>query len=227
MKKILILATIVALAVLTTSCGGRKTNGSIYNPDGIEMVYVEGSGSGIFSMPGFYIGKYEVTQQQWEAVMGSNTSRFKGANRPVEQVSWNDAQTFIRKLNSMTGRNYLLPTYRLPTEKEWAYAAGEGNRNSTYKYSGSDNIGDVAWYEDNSGDQTHNVGTKSANALGIYDMSGNVWEWCEDWSDDRQQYRVFRGGSWTFDASLCTVSTRFYTLTIRTDGLGFRLVLVP
>ncbi|GHS89236.1 hypothetical protein FACS1894201_10640 [Bacteroidia bacterium] len=224
MKKLLILATVVALTILTTSCGGRKTNGSIYNPDGIEMVYVEGNGgSGILSMPGFYIGKYEVTQQQWEAVMGSNPSEFKGANRPVEMVSWNDTKTFISKLNSMTGR-----TYRLPTEKEWAYAAGEGNRNSTYEYSGSDNIDDVAWYGGNSGDQTHNVGTKSANVLGIYDMTGNVWEWCEDWSDDRQQYRVIRGGSWGTDASDCTVSDRNgSTPTARYNFLGFRLVLVP
>ncbi|GHS90593.1 hypothetical protein FACS1894201_11840 [Bacteroidia bacterium] len=224
MKKILILATIVALAILTTNYGysqpSQPTNGSIYNPDGIEMVYVEGAGS---DMPGFYIGKYEVTQQQWEAVMGSNPSEFKGANRPVESVSWNDAQTFISKLNSMTGR-----TYRLPTEKEWVYAAGEGNRNSTYEYSGSNNIDAVAWYIDNSGSQTHNVGTKSANVLGIYDMSGNVVEWCEDRFDDSQQYRVVRGGSWFNFASFCSVSfCDGGTHRYRFNSVGFRLVLVP
>ncbi len=141
----------------------------------------------------YYIGKFEVTQELWEAVMGSNPSYFKGSNLPVEQVSWDDCQTFIRKLNSLTGKNF-----RLPTEAEWEYTARGGNRSKGYKYSGSNNISDVAWYWENSGDRvlsgewdydkiknnncrTHPVGMKSPNELGIYDMSGNVYEWCQDW----------------------------------------------
>jgi len=117
----------------------------------------------------FYIGKYEVTQAQWKAVMGSNPSYFKGDNLPVERVSWGDCQEFIRKLNERTGL-----TFRLPTEAEWDYAARGGNRSRGYKYSGSDDPDEVAWYWDNSGIKTHPVGQKRANELGLYDMSGNV-----------------------------------------------------
>jgi formylglycine-generating enzyme required for sulfatase activity len=203
----------------SNSSSGSKTNGAIYNPDGIEMVYVEGLGSGITAMPGFYIGKYEVTQSQWEAVMGSNPANFKSPNSPVEQVSWNDVKAFISKLNSMTGGDY-----RLPTEKEWAYAASEGNKNSSYEYSGSNIIGEVAWYTDNSGASTHPVGQKKANALGIYDMTGNVWEWCEDCYDSSCSYRVFRGGSWSYSASFCRVAFRYYFAPSSScDFLGFRL----
>jgi formylglycine-generating enzyme required for sulfatase activity len=123
----------------------------------------------------FYIGKYEVTQAQWKSVMGSNPSRFTGDNLPVEQVSWNDVQEFIRKLNAQTGKNY-----RLPTEAEWEYAARGGAQSRGYKYSGSNTVGDVAWYGDNSGKATHPVGQKLPNGLGLYDMSGNVEEWCSD-----------------------------------------------
>ena len=200
-----------------------------------EMVYVEG---GTFTMgatseqgsdaldggkpahsvtlDGYYIGKYEVTQELWKAVMGSNPSRFKGDNLPVENVGWDDVQEFLRKLNAMTGKNY-----RLPTEAEWEFAARGGNSSRGYKYSGSDNIDDVAWYYDNSGDRTHAVGTKSPNELGIYDMSGNVWELCQDWygsySSSSQRNpkgpnsgsdRVHRGGSWYSYARICRVSVR-------------------
>ena len=184
----------------------------------------------------YYIGKFEVTQELWQAVMGSNPSGFKGNNLPVEQVSWNDVQEFIKKLNLMTGQNF-----RLPTEAEWEYAARGGNKSNSYKYSGSNTIGNVAWYWDNSNSETHQVGTKSPNELGIYDMSGNVWEWCQDWYGDYSSgsqtnpigsssgsFRVLRGGSWNNRARLCRVSLRNYYFPDRGSYyFGFRLVLVP
>ena len=164
----------------------------------------------------YSIGRYLVTQDLWETVMGSNPSRFKGPRRPVEQVSWYDCQDFIRKLNELTGANF-----RLPTEAEWEFAARGGNSSRGYKYSGSDALDDVAWYYDNSGDKTHDVGTKSPNELGLYDMSGNVFEWCNDrygsYSSSSQtnpkgassgSRRVFRGGSWSNIAWYCRVSYR-------------------
>lgn len=124
----------------------------------------------------YMIGKIEVTQELWQAVMGCNPSYFKGDNLPVEQVSWDDCQVFIMKLNFITGLNF-----RLPTEAEWEYAARGGNKSKGYKYSGSNDIGSVAWYSGNSLVRTHAVAQKSTNELGLYDMSGNVWEWCYDW----------------------------------------------
>ena len=182
----------------------------------------------------YYMGKYEVTQALWEAVMGSNPSIFKGDNLPIETVSWNDCQEFISKLNSMTGRKF-----RLPTEAEWEYAARGGKKSRSYQYSGSSNISDVAWYDGNSGSKTHPVGTKQANELGIYDMSGNVYEWCQDWygsySSSSQTNptgsvsgsdRVHRGGSWGSNARYCRSSFRCYnTPDFRNDYLGLRLVL--
>jgi len=155
----------------------------------------------------FAIGKYEVTQGQWQAIMGNNPSNFSscGSNCPVEKVSWNDTQEFIRKLNSQSGKGY-----RLPTEAEWEYAARSGGKSE--KYSGADTPDNVGWYNANSGRMTHPAGEKRANGLGIYDMTGNVWEWCNDWYDENYyqgtpprnnpqgassgQYRVLRGGSW-------------------------------
>lgn len=164
----------------------------------------------------YYIGQTEVTQALWKAVMGSNPSDSKGDNLPVEQVSWDDCQEFIQKLNQLTGKQF-----RLPTEAEWEYAARGGRKSQGYKYAGSNDIGLVAWYEDNSGNETHPVATKQANELGIYDMSGNVWEWCSDRYGDYQSssqsdpqgpssdsIRVFRGGSCYFDAGCCRVSDR-------------------
>ena len=182
----------------------------------------------------YYIGKYEVTQALWQAVMGSNPSHFKGDDLPVEQVSWNDCQDFISKLNAMTGKRF-----RLPTESEWEYAARGGNKSRGYQYSGSYNIDDVAWYSDNSGSKTHAVGTKEPNELGIYDMTGNVWEWCQDWYDSYSSfpqtnpigavsgsYRVCRGGSWYDSAGYCRSSYRYYYAPdCRGYYLGFRLVL--
>ena len=182
----------------------------------------------------YYMGKYEVTQALWQAVMGSNPSNFKGDNLPVEKVSWNDCQEFISKLNSLAGRKF-----RLPTEAEWEYAARGGKKSRCYQYSGSSNISDVVWYKDNSANKTHPVGTKQANELGIYDMSGNVWEWCSDWyssyssssqtnptGSDSGSARVSRGGGWNCNASYCRLSVRFYyTPDFRLDILGLRLAL--
>jgi formylglycine-generating enzyme required for sulfatase activity len=202
----------------------------------------------------FYIGKYEVTQRQWKQVMGveNNPSHFKGDELPVENVSWIDIQEFIQRLNKLTGKKY-----RLPTEAEWEYAARGGVKSRGYKYVGSNTIGDVAWYYENSGNKvldennyrsddieknnnmTHPVGTKQPNELGIYDMSGNVWEWVNDWYGEYSEsaktnpqgsssgsYRVIRGGCWYIIAESCRVSfrnngnpdSRFY-------DIGFRLAL--
>ena len=181
----------------------------------------------------FYIGKYEVTQGQWKAVMGNNPSYFaKGDNYPVENVSWDDAQEFIRQLNIKTGKNY-----RLPTEAEWEYAARGGKQSKGYKYSGGNDINVVAWYNLNSSCRTQPVGTKAPNELGIYDMSGNVWEWCNDWYGDYSSNaqtaprgpssgsaRVFRGGSWHDDARYARVSFRNgITPGSRYSHMGFRL----
>jgi formylglycine-generating enzyme required for sulfatase activity len=182
----------------------------------------------------FSMGKFEVTQGQWKKVMGSNPSRFKGSQNPVEQVSWNDAQEFIRKLNQQTGK-----TYRLPTEAEWEYACRSGGKNE--KYCGGDNLDSLARYNKNNGSTTHSVGQKQANGLGLYDMSGNVWEWCSDrlglYAPGSQRnptgassgsYRVLRGGSW-FDApAVARGANRYwYKPSDRDENLGFRLVSPP
>lgn len=226
----------------------------------LEMVYVKG---GTFSMGAtaeqgddfwddekpvhqvtlsdYYIGKFEVTQGLWEAVMGSNPSYFQnGDDYPVECVSWNDIQTFLTKLNELTGKKYALPT-----EAQWEYAARGGAKSAGYKYSGSNTIDNVAWYWDNSAVNdthcTHPVGTKQPNELGIYDMSGNVWEWCSDWYDDYNSdaqtnptgpvtgsSRVLRGGGWYSSAWGCRVSFRdYYAPGYRYGNFGFRVVLLP
>ncbi|MDR3220687.1 MAG: formylglycine-generating enzyme family protein [Candidatus Accumulibacter sp.] len=188
----------------------------------------------------FYLGKYEVTQAQWEAVMGGNPSKFKGQGNPVERVSWDDVQKFIQRLNAKEGTN----KYRLPTEAEWEYAARAGTT-SAYSF-GNDaaSAGQYAWYEDNSGQQTHPVGQKQQpNPWGLYDMHGNVWEWVQDWynagfyarspaSDPRGTVggdnRVLRGGSWRNSAGLLRSSLRlYYSPDYRLVDLGFRLALSP
>ncbi len=184
----------------------------------------------------YWIGETEVTEGLWTAVMGSNPSaNKKGDNYPVEYVSWNDCQTFISKLNALTGE-----TFRLPTEAEWEFAARGGAQSQGYKYSGSNTIGDVAWYYDNSGRAKHPVATKTANELGLYDMSGNVWEWCQDWygrsyyssspttnptGPSTGSYRVFRGGGWYDNsARCCRVSGRnSFAPLYRNPYLGLRL----
>ena len=186
------------------------------------------------SLNNFYMGKTEVTQAQWQAIMGSNPSSFKNCDQcPVESVSWNDVQEFIKKLNAKTGK-----TYRLPTEAEWEYAA-RGGKSSTYTYAGSNTVDEVAWYSSNSGSKTHPVGEKKANELGLYDMSGNVWEWCQDWyADDYYAKspssnppgpttgsgRVCRGGSWYYYPAVLRVALRYgYAPSFRNYSIGFRL----
>ena len=186
------------------------------------------------TLSSYYIGKTEVTQALWQAVMGSNPSNFKGADLPVECVSWDDCQEFIRKLNSMTGQNF-----RLPTEAEWEFACRGGNNSRGYKYSGSNYIDDVAWYAGNSGIETQPVAAKSPNELGIYDMSGNVYEWCADWYGGYRcgaqtnpkgpyggSFRVYRGGCWRDGARCCRSSNRCRDYpTSRIIILGLRLAL--
>jgi formylglycine-generating enzyme required for sulfatase activity len=189
---------------------------------------------------GYGIGKYPVTQSEYRSIMDRNSSFFKGGNRPVEQVSWHDAVKYCEKLTARERAAARLPSgyeYRLPTEAEWEFAARGGTKSRGYKYSGSDNIKRVAWYDDNSGNKTHKVGTKSANELGLYDMSGNVWEWCHDWygkyssssktdptGPSTGSYRVYRGGCWDYSAGNCRVAFRSYFSPGSTfDYVGFRV----
>ena len=183
----------------------------------------------------YYIGETEVTQELWQTVMRSNPSNFKGKNLPVGNISWNDCQEFVRKLSRQTGLKF-----RLPTEAEWEYAARGGNKSRGYQYSGSNNLNDVAWYDSNSSSSTHAVKTKLPNELGIYDMSGNVWEWCQDWygsyiagsqtnptGPSSGSKRVLRGGIWNYDVRRsCRVAFRFaFTPDSRAINLGLRLAL--
>lgn len=223
--------------------------GKTYHVNGVEfsMVAVEG---GSFKMGGgrydfekpvhevkltsFSICQTEVTQELWEAVMGSNPSNYKGLKFPVENVSWDDCQTFITKLNQMTGQHF-----RLPTEAEWEYAARGGNQSNGYAYSGSNSFREVGWCRDNSRGRTHVVATKAPNELGLYDMSGNVWEWCQDWGDGSYYAsspinnptgpssgttHIVRGGAWNDQQMDCRVEHRIGRKPTSTSELtGFRL----
>ena len=256
-----LLGIAVAIAVITgvtvDKCngGGGNTAAMVDVPDNCpkvikklaeNMVYVEG---GTFTMgataeqeddfcdsekpthqvtlSSFYIGKFEVTQAEWQAVMGTNPSSVKGDNLPVECVSWDDCQEFIRKLNELTGKQF-----RLPTEAEWEYAARGGNKSNRTKYAGGSDIDNVGWYDGNSNSTTHPVGQKRANELGLYDMTGNVREWCQDWYDDYSSAsqtnpqgsaggsRVLRGGSWSDDARYCRLSYRAWFVPDYKNFLG-------
>ena len=211
----------------------------------------------------YYIGETEVTQELWEAVMGTTIEQQRqkaeeyygfdcdlygqGLTYPMYWIAWEECQEFIAKLNRLTGINF-----RLPTEAEWEYAARGGNKSRGYKYAGSNTIGEVAWYDDNACDGvgknspayfTHPVGTKSPNELGLYDMGGNVLEWCSDWDGEyssssqtnptgptssKYSSRVLRGGGWGNSARYCRVSFRIYDdLVNRFNYIGFRLALRP
>jgi formylglycine-generating enzyme required for sulfatase activity len=184
------------------------------------------------TLNGFRIAKHQVTQELWRAVMGENPSYFIGDSLPVESVSWDDVNVFIGKLNELTGRQF-----RLPTEAEWEFAARGGNKSEGHKFSGSDFLNEVGWYWENCDNRTHPVGRKSPNELGLYDMSGNVWEWCNDWYGEYHfeaqadpsgptegSQRVLRGGGWRNDAKRCRVAFRGSgSQTYAYMSLGFRL----
>ncbi|MDQ3010070.1 MAG: SUMF1/EgtB/PvdO family nonheme iron enzyme [Acidobacteriota bacterium] len=216
----------------------------------LEMLYVPGGkfkmgtpkGSGHdderpqhdVTVPAFYMGKFQITQAQWKAVMEDNPSHFKGDDLPVETVSWEEAEEFCQKLQQMSQKHY---SYRLPSEAEWEYACRAG---TTGDYAGK--LDEMAWYDKNSGSKTHPVGQKKPNAYGLYDMHGNVWEWCEDvWHDDykgsptdgsawteggNQDRRVVRGGSWDSNDNYCRSAVRFnYAPANLNYNIGFRVVV--
>lgn len=187
----------------------------------------------------FSIGKYQVTQDLWEAVMGKNPSRFRNCPRcPVENVGWDDTKMFLKKLNALTGEHY-----RLPTDAEWEYAARGGQKSQASLYVGSDDLDSVAWYDKNSGNRVHQVGQKQPNGLGLYDMSGNVWEWIEDcwnktypgpptdgsaWKSRNCSRHMLRGGAWTSYPRYLRSSNRYWNLSaFLRDDVGFRLVGTP
>ena len=196
------------------------------------------------TVPDFYLCEHLVTQAVWQAIMGKNPSRFSGCDQcPVEQVSWDDIQKFLQKLNALTGK-----IYRLPTEAEWEYAARGGNQSKGYKYAGSDYLDKVGYYDRNSKRQTQPVGQLYPNELGLYDMSGNVWEWCQDewhgnyqgaptdgsaWQEkiniqNKNTIRVIRGGSWISNPNYCRVADRLrYSDHYANDNFGCRLAWCP
>ena len=236
MKKILLLSVFCLISLVSLNAQTISNKTFTVNGVSFTMVYVQGS---TFIMGGtpeqrryslvseepahsvtlssYMIGQTEVTQSLWEAVMGDNPSYFTGdTSRPVEMVSWDDCQTFITKLNSISGEHF-----RLPTEAEWEFAARGGMKSKGYMCSGSNDIDEIAWYDSDAGYGTHPVGTKKANELGIYDMSGNVWEWCNDLygryfskaftnptGPENSAFRVFRGGCWFDFERFCRVSLR-------------------
>jgi len=241
-------------ALFCPDCGTKLTSGfscttETVNGISFQMVringgtYAMGSNNGYpnekpvhkVTISDFAMSQTEVTQALWLAVMGSNPSCFKGDSLPVESVSWDDCNSFIVKLNRLSGKYY-----RLPTEAEWEYAARGGNKSQGFTYSGANTIDDVAEYRGNNSKNTKAVGSKQPNELGLYDMSGNVWEWCSDWYGPYKSThqtnpigptdgscRVYRGGSWCGNASCCQLASRGNSIPdVRDNSIGFRLVLV-
>ena len=241
MKKTTIATLTLLLATLascvTVSHKERKENPRNYTVNGVtfKMIAIEG---GTFTMgsaegcPGaekdelpahkvtvdsYFLAETEVTQELWTAVMGSNPSGYTDDPQlPVESVTWDDCQNFIGKLNALTGASF-----RLPTEAEWEYAARGGKRAKNHLYSGSDTLSTVGWYKENAGERPHKVKQLAPNELGLYDMSGNIWEWCNDWYTDYSadeannpqgpqegKTRVVRGGCWLMDAAICRPADR-------------------
>ena len=229
----IIAAIIVAVFFVTSGTDGSEKKDVLAEDSDIETITVNGVSfdmvrveGGTFEMGSddydsekpvhservndFYIGSTEVTQELWEAVMGRNPSYIRGGNLPVELVSWDDCQKFCNRLSDLTGRSF-----RLPTEAEWEYAARGGNCSRGYEYSGSNDIGSVAWYRSNSDKNIHPVASKNPNELGLYDMSGNVWEWTSDlWSSNYSSSRggsrrVIRGGSVISDVDECRSADRY------------------
>ena len=222
----------ISIEMVKVEAGGFKM-GSKQKPELGDFFRTDYPSHRVTLTNNYYIGKYEVTQELWQVVMDSVPSQFKGDNLPVEWVSWDDCQDFISKLNAMTGKHF-----RLPTEAEWEYAARGGKKSRGYRYSGSNILDNVAWYHDNSGSKTHAVGAKQPNELGIYDMTGNVEEWCQDGErryDGSHQTnpvgnsflrRMYRGGSWYSSPSGCGVSSRSSDGSlILYNTLGLRLAL--
>ena len=227
---------IISLFAMATAGFAVAQNGEVreFTANGVkcEMVCVDG---GTYNMgepgkqeetevDGFLIGKTEVTGVLWKAVMGKNPSRARGRGKecPVESVSWNDCKEFIEKLNQLTGQKF-----RMPTEDEWEYAARGGSKSGNFKFSGGDVIGKVGWYSKNAESATHQVATKSPNELGIYDMSGNVWEWCADPYEgiESLQY-VIRGGCFTDTSQACWIWNRSKNHpTSRSELCGLRLAM--
>ena len=210
----------VTCAALATSCGSSSSKErTVELSDGVAVDVIK-------TPQGLWFGKTEVTQAQWEAVMGANPSEFKGANNPVENVSWDDCQEFLRRLNALPSVKADGLTFRLPTAEEWEYASRAGATGRFCKLADGteitmDTLGQVAWFGDNSDGKTHPVGQKEPNAFGLYDMHGNVWEWT---STADGGYRVLRGGGWDFSAGDCESSSRFsLSPGLRLNFLGFRL----
>ena len=256
-KTLSLLAALLLSSMFLASCG---SNGYVENADcdlNMKMIYVEG---GSFQMGGtaeqgkdaernerpvhkvtldsYYIAECEVTQAQWQKIMGNNPAHFKGANNPVECVGWKKVEEFCVKLSRMTGKTYILPT-----EAQWEYAARGGQKSQGYKYSGGSIADEVAWTSDNGGRKTHAVKQKKPNELGLYDMSGNVFEFCSDWFRDdyyasspelnptgpsSSRFRIMRGGCWGVPPLQARVSCRWGISTRYCDSFaGFRVVCIP
>ncbi len=232
MKKLISLAILLTAAISASAqkSGDKETitvNGVSFN-----MIFVEG---GVYikadpeqqtevSVGDFYICQTEVTQSLWKAVMKKNPSYCKGNDLPVENVSWQLCNEFIAKLNQITGRHF-----SLPTEAEWEYAARGGNKSKEFKFSGDNMMSKCGWYKGNSNEKSHPVATKTANELGLFDMSGNVWEWCADKydnNDDNLKYRAMRGGCFNSTSQLCWIWNRYKGAeNSGYDKCGLRLVM--